>query len=264
MLIKIDMHVHTTHSDGLMTVRRAIDEAQRRGLQGIAVSDHNTFHGAQEALELSIRDFLIVPSAEYSTTQGHMLAFFVCKDAKDSGVFHRGGLFDFDEIRLFTGENGGMLFMAHPFRGGAPGAELIKKLSGVEIFNGRNSSKGTDWNQSAAQLCRSESLPFCAGSDAHTRGELASAYRIFDFPHDRLCSLCELADMLAEPFGQYFGRYSPYTLQGTSTLLRSFRIKAPRHAVRGAAKTAVGLFKDAAFMMKKENAELSKGCVYRI
>ncbi len=264
MLINIDMHVHTVNSDGSLTAAQVIEEAKRRGLHGVAISDHNTFRGSQEALALSPADFLVVPSAEYSTTKGHMLAYFVCADARESGVFQKDGIFDFDEISLFTRENGGVLFMAHPFRGRAPDEALLKSLDGAEVFNGRNTSKGQDANLSAARLCRERALPFSAGSDAHARGEIARAYRIFDFPHERLCSLEELSIMLREPHGRYYGRYSPYTLQGASTLLYSLRRMQPRRMAKGAAKVAVGLFRDAAFMAKKENARLAGGYTFEI
>lgn len=264
MLINIDMHVHTVCSDGNLTARQVVEEGKRRGLHGVAVSDHNTFLGSREALELSDSDFLIVPSAEYSTTRGHMLAFFVRADARESGVFCKEGLFDFEEIRHFTLENDGMLFMAHPFRGRAPDDALLKRLSGVEVFNGRNTSERADWNISAVRLCRDRGMPFSAGSDAHARGEIARAYRVFDFPHDRLCTLDELKEMLGEPHGRYYGSYTPYTLQGISTLYFSFRKKAPRRAAKGAAKIAAGLFKDAVFMSKRKNARLAGGCMFDI
>jgi 3',5'-nucleoside bisphosphate phosphatase len=48
-----DLHIHTTHSDGLYTAAQVLELARRAGLAGIAITDHDTLAGAEEALQLS-------------------------------------------------------------------------------------------------------------------------------------------------------------------------------------------------------------------
>src|SRR4051794_2608808 len=47
-----DLHIHTTHSDGSYTTAQVLELARRTGLAGIAITDHDTLAGAEEALQL--------------------------------------------------------------------------------------------------------------------------------------------------------------------------------------------------------------------
>ena len=59
MGLKIDFHVHTCYScDSSITLKEVVVFAKKRGLDGVAVTDHNTVKGA---LKLKTRDLLIVP-----------------------------------------------------------------------------------------------------------------------------------------------------------------------------------------------------------
>ena len=46
----IDLHSHTTESDGSLTPRELVDLAVRTGLQALAITDHDTFSGYEMAL----------------------------------------------------------------------------------------------------------------------------------------------------------------------------------------------------------------------
>ncbi len=46
----IDLHAHTTASDGSLTPAELVSLAQRLGLAGLGISDHDTFAGYQEAV----------------------------------------------------------------------------------------------------------------------------------------------------------------------------------------------------------------------
>ena len=47
-----DLHVHTVLSDASRTVRQVMDYARQIGLSYIAITDHDTLAGTEEALEL--------------------------------------------------------------------------------------------------------------------------------------------------------------------------------------------------------------------
>ncbi len=47
----IDLHTHSTYSDGALTIAELVDLALRRGLRGLAVTDHDTVEGVAESLE---------------------------------------------------------------------------------------------------------------------------------------------------------------------------------------------------------------------
>jgi hypothetical protein len=84
----VDLHCHTTASDGTFTPRELVEEAQRRGLLAIAVTDHDSVAGIDEATskgaEVGVE---IVPGLELSTDvddgEVHILGYFIDREDKD-------------------------------------------------------------------------------------------------------------------------------------------------------------------------------------
>jgi predicted metal-dependent phosphoesterase TrpH len=79
---KIDLHTHTTYSDGTFTPSELIALALERELTTIAVSDHDSTEGLPEAFEAARGGNLeVVPATEFSTVyQGeacHMLCYWM-------------------------------------------------------------------------------------------------------------------------------------------------------------------------------------------
>jgi predicted metal-dependent phosphoesterase TrpH len=78
----IDLHLHTTASDGRLTPAELVDHAARAGLTVLAVTDHDTMQSVDEATALArplgIR---VIPGVEITTVDAnrdvHMLAYFV-------------------------------------------------------------------------------------------------------------------------------------------------------------------------------------------
>lgn len=65
---KIDMHVHTTASDGCLTPEGVIDYAMEKGLFGLAITDHDTIDGIETALDYArYNKLLVIPGIELST-----------------------------------------------------------------------------------------------------------------------------------------------------------------------------------------------------
>ena len=78
----IDLHTHSVESDGTNTVAENVALAIERGLDGIAITDHDTTAGYAEAERASAGSGLrIVPgiefSAEYDGASLHVLAYWV-------------------------------------------------------------------------------------------------------------------------------------------------------------------------------------------
>jgi predicted metal-dependent phosphoesterase TrpH len=64
---KIDLHTHTTASDGIYTPSELIDIALKEDLVALAVTDHDTIDGLAEAVEYSAgKDLELVPGIEFS------------------------------------------------------------------------------------------------------------------------------------------------------------------------------------------------------
>lgn len=68
-----DLHTHTTHSDGQSSVPELIQVARDRGLDFLALTDHNTVSGLREIAYCSQPDLLVVGGLELTTFWGHAL-----------------------------------------------------------------------------------------------------------------------------------------------------------------------------------------------
>jgi len=78
----IDLHCHTTASDGIKTPSELIDYAISKGVGTLAVTDHDTVSGLEEAINYaSDKDFVLIPGIEFSIDyQGcsfHLLGLYV-------------------------------------------------------------------------------------------------------------------------------------------------------------------------------------------
>ncbi len=78
----VDLHVHTTASDGVLTPSEIVRYAKKKGLQAIAITDHDTIEGLEEGLSEGKRiDFEVIPgieiSAQHSPGSMHLLGFFI-------------------------------------------------------------------------------------------------------------------------------------------------------------------------------------------
>ena len=79
---RIDLHIHTTASDGTTTPEETVRYAKSRGLSAIAVTDHDTADGAAEAVKYAEKYGVeVVPgieiSADYKGYGIHILGYFI-------------------------------------------------------------------------------------------------------------------------------------------------------------------------------------------
>lgn len=78
----IDLHIHTTASDGTLSPKEVVDLAIETGLSTIAITDHDTVAGVEEAIEYAKdKPIKVIPGVEISTNLGrqevHMLGYNV-------------------------------------------------------------------------------------------------------------------------------------------------------------------------------------------
>ena len=77
----IDLHTHTTASDGLLSPAELARGASRRGISVLGVTDHDTIAGLAEATSAAPGSLTVVPGVELSTTipgpEIHILGYFV-------------------------------------------------------------------------------------------------------------------------------------------------------------------------------------------
>ena len=106
----VELHTHTRHSDGQMTVPELLREARAQRLSLIALTDHNTASGLIEA------GGSVIPGIEWTTYRGHMTVLGASKyvDWRDIDPEN------FDEKLRQVHRAGGLACVAHPFRFGSP------------------------------------------------------------------------------------------------------------------------------------------------
>lgn len=80
--MKFDLHVHTNFSDGLFRPEEVVDLAIKQGLQGIAITDHDTILGIEAAVNYGkLHNFIVIPGIEFGCTykneEVHLLGYFI-------------------------------------------------------------------------------------------------------------------------------------------------------------------------------------------
>jgi predicted metal-dependent phosphoesterase TrpH len=168
MLIKADLHVHTTYSnDSLITPKDLVYYAKKRGLNACAVTDHNSLDGAYKIAKET--DFLIIPGMEVSSADGHIVALNVHE------LIPRG-LSAVDTVERIH-KAGGVAIACHPyvyFKGCLQG-NVCEAFDAIEVINARafpfkNSVKKAE--EAALRL----NLSRVAGTDAHYGPQIGYGY----------------------------------------------------------------------------------------
>jgi predicted metal-dependent phosphoesterase TrpH len=199
-MILAELHCHTCYSnDSLMLPGRLIDVARQRGLQRLAITDHNAIDGARRASELDPE--LIVPGEEIMTTGGELLAYYVSELIPP-------GLTPEMTIDILR-RQGAVIAVAHPFDPLRAGhwdetelREILPLVDAVEVFNARVATQAQ--NRRALALAVSAAKPGIAGSDAHAYLEVGRTTTRLPAFHDPASLRAALAAC------EVHGRLSPY------------------------------------------------------
>ncbi len=170
--MKVDLHVHTCYSDDSLTPLEAIIEAcHRRGIDKVAITDHNCIAGALALREMA--PDLIIVGEEIKTAAGEIMGLFL-KEEIPKGLSP-------EETIARIREQGGLVCVPHPLdqlrRSALRRASLLAILDQVdmlEVFNSRTPLPWDNWR--AEELARQRGLLRTAGSDAHTAWEIGHAY----------------------------------------------------------------------------------------
>jgi predicted metal-dependent phosphoesterase TrpH len=207
-LIRVDLHNHTHYSpDSILSPRRFVREAQRRGLDVIAVTDHNTIRGALAVRELSEKPVII--GEEVKSADGEILGLFL-QEAIPKGL-------PASESIARIKDQGGLVGVPHPFDSLRSALNedimlaLIDQIDFIEALNARMVFSAH--NDKARNFAADHALPTTAGSDAHSPGEVARCYvemPPFEGPRDFIASLRQgrLRGRLSTPFVHLISRYA--------------------------------------------------------
>jgi hypothetical protein len=182
-----------------MPPRLVIEIARRRGLDGIAITDHDTVEGALAAVKANRHsDLLVIPGIEVKTDLGDVIGLYVDRQIESRG---------FGEVIQEIHDIGGVVYLPHPIR--TFGAERTAAIHAAypdidlwELYNGRYAVK--EFAQSHDVF---ESLgigPRLCGSDAHFPWDIGVFRTVLDgCPHNpgMLLQLSRTAQLQAVPRG---------------------------------------------------------------
>jgi len=210
-MLKVDFHVHTVFSpDSVITFELLVQECKRKGIDAVAIMDHDEFEGAcafsEKAAEVRASGGwapLIIKGEEVRTTGGEICGLFLREKIprKKTPV---------ETMELIKGQ-GGLVYVPHPFdllklkRLKAKELERLVNegmIDIIEVFNGK--PRFPFANILARRFLEDHKIAQAAGSDAHEPIHLGTTYvymKHFEGPLELLESLRS-----AEIHGK---RYSP-------------------------------------------------------
>lgn len=173
---KVDLHAHTWHSrDCPVSPERLVRAAKRRGLNGIAITNHGRFAGHGAAREAGGPDFHVIPGEEVYSTAGEIIGLFL-RDEIPNGLSP-------EETCAAICAQGGVVVVPHPYdryRKGAIGEAVLDRLvaagsvDAIEVFNGRMVIPMDNW--AARRYAAAHHLPMTVGSDGHSTWEYGGSY----------------------------------------------------------------------------------------
>jgi predicted metal-dependent phosphoesterase TrpH len=168
----LDLHVHTCFSyDSWLSLEALVDAVNRRGLDGVAVLDHDEIEGALRLRERA--SFKVIVGEEIGTLQGGLGALFI----EERIPPHLSAEETIARIR----EQNGLVFVPHPLSRRVPGRieqrkliEIISQVDVMEGYNARAPVAGDD--RRAREFAAQHDIPVVAGSDAHFASEIGRAW----------------------------------------------------------------------------------------
>ncbi len=180
---KADIHTHTKYSgmsklrfmrfpDAVSDPEEVVRAAEKRGLDLVCVTDHDTIRGAKIA-EKAAGNVEVIVGEEVSTADGEVVGLFVNEEIPRGLPAEE----TIDRIHAM----GGLAIAPHPFS--AHCSSLANrvfelKVDGVELFNAFHRDGYT--NDIAQRLCENLEVAKTGGSDAHAPMMVGDAYTTFD------------------------------------------------------------------------------------
>jgi predicted metal-dependent phosphoesterase TrpH len=153
-----------------MTPETLVRRAQQVGLDGVAVTDHNTMDAVEAARQAAAGDLLVIPAEEVDTPGGQIIGLFLSEPIEPWQSP--------DEVIEAIHEQGGVALAPHPFddfrKGLQPLEVYVGQLDAIEGMNSRCVRQ--KYNDRAVKFAQHHGIPCTGGSDAHFAREVGRAY----------------------------------------------------------------------------------------
>lgn len=175
MRLRIDLHVHTVHSgDSCVTFEDAVRCCLEKGLDGFAVTDHDTMTEIPNGIERK-SGLIVIPGVEITAKGAHVIAFDIDQEVPSN--------LSVNEIVGRIHDQGGIAIIAHPyslFRTWANPNEIEgASFDCVEVANAYQFPYGWMLSKNTA-LAERLGLPVTGGSDAHIPRTIGRAMTILE------------------------------------------------------------------------------------
>jgi len=169
----VDFHIHSAYSsDSPVEPRTVLKMAKKKGLNGVAVTDHDTIRGGLEALKVnSDPNFVVIVGSEVETTdKADIIGLFLTQEIQSRET---------NEVIEEIKEQGGVAMWAHPYREGKNllPSVLIRRIDVIEVFNAKTLESQNMLAQALAERYRK---PVAGASDAHAAQEIGNAATMVD------------------------------------------------------------------------------------
>jgi len=116
-VLKLETHLHTRHSDGQHGVTEMLAACRMAGYDAVALTDHNTQSGLDEAVEAAARlGLILLPGVEVTTFSGHAVVLGVTRVPEWRDLESRGMAALVEAVH----SAGGLVCVAHPTALGSP------------------------------------------------------------------------------------------------------------------------------------------------
>jgi len=173
-MLRVDLHLHSHYShDGRSSLQQLIDRAHECGLDRLALTDHNTFDGAQEFLRLAPE--LAIAGEEVKTLEGEVIGLFMT--ARVAPFLRPEQAMD-----LIHGM-GALTYIPHPLdrnRSHFRVDRLVQLAGRIDIIETYNPWCDAAANRAAARLAEDLGKVTATGSDSHSAEELGRSWMEMD------------------------------------------------------------------------------------
>ncbi|MFA6185203.1 MAG: CehA/McbA family metallohydrolase [Candidatus Shapirobacteria bacterium] len=200
--LKFDLHMHTIGSDGKNSVKEMLRVAKRRGLDVLAITDHNIPNKFNPEKIREKYGIYVISGCELSFLSGHLLVLGLDSELvekklkehnvtkKSSGVIARKKTI-IKILRYFV-DNGALVIAAHPkiptgmmsLKGNFL-ADLYKEglVHGAEIHNDDIEKKFKRklyriWHNLAKKFVLKLEIPAYSNSDAHIKNRIGNRFNM--------------------------------------------------------------------------------------
>ena len=228
VLITCDLHIHSNASaDGKCSVEQIITIAKERGLNAIAITDHDTTDGAKYAVGIKNPGILIIPGIEVSTKDGHVIVLGT------TDLFPPGE--DAIETIRKAREKGCLTIIPHPYHRwrhavGLHAPKALREADAIEVYNSRYYI-GTA-NKKAARVAKEYQKPMTAGSDAHTCKFVGYGINLIDAKENTVASVLDAIRIGKIESHCLKTPIRTYTSQSLHNVVRKVRRHTPRLKAR--------------------------------